>query len=156
MGGEDTQPVADTIATLLSAHCILFVVFFFFFLIIAHVIYSALAINKSVSIDFWKLHFSSQQVETELRGNMLLSHESHLYIQQGQCATVLLPRDAIKIIPALHNKSDHSFSVGGAELKFQHWIKASFSYENTKWIAKLETCTICSYCCSRVWRTLMN
>ena len=31
MGGEDTQPVADTIATLLSAHRILFVVFFFFF-----------------------------------------------------------------------------------------------------------------------------
>ena len=29
MGGEDTQPVADTIATLLSAHCMLFVVFFF-------------------------------------------------------------------------------------------------------------------------------
>lgn len=49
-----------------------------------------------------------------------LSHETHLYNQQGQCATVLFPRDTIEIIPALHNKSDHSFSFSGSQLKSQH------------------------------------
>ncbi len=39
-----------------------------------------------------------------------------------RCANVLLPSDTIRIIPALHNKPDHSFSFTGSQLKSEHWV----------------------------------
>lgn len=48
----------------------------------------------------------TKKVNSEQRECMVyLSSRTPLYNQQGQCATVLFPRDTVVIILALYNKS---------------------------------------------------
>lgn len=69
--------------------------------------------NRSCSLSQLLLPILATKVSTMTKANMV--YLRYTMDQHGHCATV--PEDLIEIIPALHNKSEHSFSFRGIKLK---------------------------------------